>query len=326
MDRNAGEETHFKDSYANKYREEVGHDLQSKLDGKEEREMLRIVADNPKTGRELYFRAKEMADGENSGIGADITGGLWSAAGDLAVDSTTQMYALLAKNAEQGKELPPDDPELKALAKNAEEYSEMFITAKEECADMISDVVLGIATIAVPGGWILKGLMIVGGGFLKMGVKRAIIGERYEMNAADFVGGMVDTALSMVDPMKLGKAAGLGRKAATLAVEHAVEKVGAHLLVDGGEAMLKKEVRTLAAHAIVDGSGKIGKEALEKAVDKVAKDGISKLERETLEKTVKESLESELKNTVKSEVRNWVRGKVLEAGVGFVGGAGGGRP
>ncbi|HEY9871511.1 MAG TPA: FHA domain-containing protein [Candidatus Obscuribacterales bacterium] len=332
MNRSAAHEDAFKAAYAHKYHEGVEEDLNGKLDGKDERQMQRLVRDNPDTARELLFQTTEMAEKENSGVGADITGALWSGAGDLAVDSTIQMQALITKEAMQGRELPVDDPQLQALAKNAEEYTEMFITAKEECADMISDVVLGVATIAVPGGWALRALMIVGGGFVKSGIKAAIIGERYEFNAGDFVGGMVDTALSMVDPAKLGKAIGLGRKAATIAAREATEQIGKYalkeggkrLLKEGGEELLEKEMRTLAAHALVDGTGKISKEAMDKVINKVAAEGLEKAEREVIEKAVAESLEKQLAGAVKSEVRNWIRGKVLEGGVGFIGGAGGG--
>src|SRR4030095_2668787 len=234
----------FVNAYARKYGESVDEVLTDKLSGKDEAIALREIRRAPETAQEAFQDVRETVADATSGDGASLTSWWASAAGDMAENKVLQLQAKLAapaaaSAADQGTEFPVD--QAMKMANTAYEYTELFEAAKERTADALSDIVLGVATIAVPGGIWLKALMIVGGGFLKSGVKRAIIGERYEMNAADFVGGMVDTAFSMVDPMKLGAAAGLGRKAATLAVEHAVEKVGGDLLIDGREAHVNKD-------------------------------------------------------------------------------------
>ncbi|HEY9785093.1 MAG TPA: hypothetical protein V6D17_06800 [Candidatus Obscuribacterales bacterium] len=312
------ENLHFRDEYARKYKEDVVVVLEDKLKGKDEDAVLREIRIDPLTAREALHDVREVVDSSNSGFGAEVTSWWASGAGDMAADKVLELQKKIQDAAARGEELPVD--EAMKIAADVYEYAELFEAAKVRTADQLADIILSVATIAVPGGLALRSLLIISaiGGGAKVAMKAAITGDA---SMADFASGMVDTALSAVGPAQIGKAVGLGRKAATQTAEKIIAK---GLIREGEEIAFEKGLRSATAHAIADGSGKLTDKTLDKLVDQVAKKGASNADKAILRQSIKETLEAELKNQVKSGMRKHFTGVALDAGAGFVGGFGGG--
>lgn len=308
----------FRDQYAAKFNADVVTVLGDKLSKHEKAEVLQEIRIDPITAREALQDVKEVVDKSNSGFGARVTSWWGSGAGDMAADKVLQLQGNIEQASARGEEYAVDDA--KKLANSAYKATELFEKAKEKTADAMADIVLSVATIAVPGGLALRSLLVVAalGGGTKVAIKYAITGDA---SVSDFASGMVDTALAAVGPGEIAKAAGLGRKAATRAAENIIAK---GLIKEGEELAFNQGLRSATAHAIADGSGMITDKTLDKLVLQVAKEGANDAEKAALRQTIKESLEAELRGEVRSGMRKVITGAALDTGAGLAGGTAGG--
>src|SRR4030095_4731779 len=185
----------FKAAYAEKYHQDVGGDLAEKLKGADERKMYRLVRKNPETAQEKVLDAYDYARDKNDDtVGSQVTRKLHSSAGDLAEDQIRQAMALLANAAAKGEVIAVDDPRITRLVKLTYDYSELFIKARSETADLVANIAINSASFVIPGGVSLQLLLLAtGGGLLKVGIKEVISGDA---SVSDFFSGFANVGMN----------------------------------------------------------------------------------------------------------------------------------
>src|SRR4030095_1715395 len=232
------------------------------------------------TAQEKVLDAYDYARDKNDDtVGSQVTRKLHSSAGDLAEDQIRQAMALLANAAAKGEVIAVDDPRITRLVKLTYDYSELFIKARSETADLVANIAINAASFVIPGGVSLKLLLLAtGGGLLKVGIQEGISGDA---SVSDFFSGFANVGMNAFVPAHLARAAKLGEKVA-FETGKAVAKNGAEYLAKGVEEKLAQELMTAASTAFAHGGGTIENKVLNGIVNKYAKEGATDVEKAAL--------------------------------------------
>src|SRR5262249_43124623 len=161
-------------------------DLMSKLRGKEKADALRVL-DSNLSADEKYIRAQDEYASARSGFGAWASDHVFRSGTGVQADDTMQSYSQAVEQASRvNQSVDPEKAE--ALRQQIEKAIDNHKEAKGAAAEYGADgVIAGAAigsVIATGGADIpLVAALAVGGAAVKVGAKRALMGEDYDMTA-----------------------------------------------------------------------------------------------------------------------------------------------
>jgi len=325
--------------YARKYGSDLQADLFDKaLFGSENQaEMKRLFRHHANT-HEAYNAAREDYYGSRDGFGSKFVDGVRSGTGQQLDDAMHQYAREIAEaNQKFGGKMPLAKQQ--ELEKHFADAIKNFKASKEAAADYTANAATAATAIAATiatGGADMPMLAVMMGGVgavTKVATKQAILGADYDSSRAqlivDILSGAASGATSVIGPGEIAGAFGVGKVAATRAVQTSMQQIGKEVLIEGGERALQEGTETIMKNALAHGAksleDKTVKAAIRDLAEKTVSDKLTGTAREKAVQGLTQSLEGTLQESFKKETESWLtnaaREGLLNFGAGGTGGA-----
>ena len=325
--------------YAKKYGTDLEADLLSKLSGEEKHEALGILH-NHETAGEQYNDSRDQYYRSRDGFGSKAVEYVGHSGTGYQLDEAMANYR--QEVSEANKNFAQITPEKKReLEDRFQETLKNFKESKAAAADYVVDgVVAGaaIASLIATGGADapLLLMMAAGGAAMKVGAKKAFMGDDYDGDAysvgIDCASGAINGITSVLGPgecaaiFKVGECAAM--KAATATTRELAEQGLKSVLKEGGEEALQKGTAKIMQHALASGADKVDQKAIQALAEKTVAKELTGAAREKAVQEVSESLSKNLTEQLQKETAHWLtnlgREVALNAGGGALGGGGAG--
>jgi hypothetical protein len=264
----------------------------------------------------------------SDGLGAAFTQTFWDGTPAMAraqADQLIKMHAEASRMFENLKRDPKFEDAVKALDKAIQ----MMRESKAGAADALSNALITIGAIAlsgVTGGASLIVLAAVLGAAVKVGVNMTMMGaDGYSRQKAisDILTGGLEGVLNVLGPGHVARIFGMTAKTAeTVSVavgQKFATQVGPHVLADGAEATIRRELTRELGSAVATGSHNIP----DKTLEAIAKQALKEPTAQNIERLVL-LMKSEIKDATVEQVALSAKMLLKEMGIhGLTGGGAG---